>query len=661
MMRYFICLLSSLVFSIFSFSQPLFETEILYSDSLGRSIVTRDSDLNIYSITTVSSAQRHLKEYNGQPLQYKFAASYTGLIRKLNANNRLEWFHLIRNISSSYIERDRSYVRLIDLQIANNGNISVLGHASGNIIIPSREDTVYINQPKSISKWKFYSFIATYSSNGDLISHSLIYGQPEEASIAYNNACELHLVVELTGDLTINGKVIDRFEGRTSIREKLSIVKFKKSGKYDKILHSWIEDRSRAPDGIAKSDCLELWLNITFDRKDNLIIYGHFRGRNMKLSSKRSLKCAYNRIDNSAGFLAKYDSKNHLVWYKKFGGRDTGNWPLKPVFNLQNDCYLVGRFSSECILSEDENIHSKVANLYKYYRNDNNLVYAKIDEKGTVIFAEYRLQRLEHTDNNVTSVELDSNGLVHILGNFSGELNLADHLNKLSPGFYFYGKDNYKRASGSSYYSIWKENTPIYLQELPANLYKQSVNTNGRLLYNAWNNTGTFEPEMNSKKSIQYSFLFEASFSFHDSILAVNSNDSINREFKKLNNNHQKMELTSIEPIMEIPLSVLDTIIVIPDDVSTSKQIVSNSFDPVSIKIYPNPIVDQFSLETFGIYGATKLIIIDNNGKMVYKQVINSMELNDQLTFNVSNFAPGVYSLILSNKKTRQAMRLIKR
>jgi hypothetical protein len=82
-----------------------------------------------------------------------------------------------------------------------------------------------------------------------------------------------------------------------------------------------------------------------------------------------------------------------------------------------------------------------------------------------------------------------------------------------------------------------------------------------------------------------------------------------------------------------------------------------------TIKAYPNPVVNETTLEinTSQVYSKLLLIVTDMNGEIVYKKEITAGQTNIKEKLNMSNFIKGTYTVTVyySNKKN-QSIKIIR-
>jgi hypothetical protein len=82
-----------------------------------------------------------------------------------------------------------------------------------------------------------------------------------------------------------------------------------------------------------------------------------------------------------------------------------------------------------------------------------------------------------------------------------------------------------------------------------------------------------------------------------------------------------------------------------------------------TIKAYPNPVVNETTLEinTSQVYSKLLLIVTDMNGEIVYKKEITAGQTNIKEKLNMSNFIKGTYAVTVyySNKKN-QSIKIIR-
>jgi hypothetical protein len=79
-----------------------------------------------------------------------------------------------------------------------------------------------------------------------------------------------------------------------------------------------------------------------------------------------------------------------------------------------------------------------------------------------------------------------------------------------------------------------------------------------------------------------------------------------------------------------------------------------NELNP-SIKVYPNPITDELSIEFVGNTVKTEFVIVNSKGQVVF-----SGNLFEKVVIQTSNFSPGIYFIKLKSGKTIEFKKIVK-
>ncbi len=92
---------------------------------------------------------------------------------------------------------------------------------------------------------------------------------------------------------------------------------------------------------------------------------------------------------------------------------------------------------------------------------------------------------------------------------------------------------------------------------------------------------------------------------------------------------------------------------------TSSKNIVTNI---PQITCFPNPATDQISVQFPKKVKRGSLLIVNNNGNVIYKSSIKSIDQGSSVTIELDDFAPGIYQLAILNKagKLEGAARFVK-
>jgi len=74
---------------------------------------------------------------------------------------------------------------------------------------------------------------------------------------------------------------------------------------------------------------------------------------------------------------------------------------------------------------------------------------------------------------------------------------------------------------------------------------------------------------------------------------------------------------------------------------------VKNEFPVKQLRLYPNPAKDQIRVETEGLTGISKLILLNDQGQVLMTKNITGSKSE----FNISNLLKGIYFVKVINKK----------
>jgi hypothetical protein len=82
-----------------------------------------------------------------------------------------------------------------------------------------------------------------------------------------------------------------------------------------------------------------------------------------------------------------------------------------------------------------------------------------------------------------------------------------------------------------------------------------------------------------------------------------------------------------------------------------------------NLKVYPNPVIDNTTLDITITRANSKLLIIitDMQGKIVYKNELVATQNNIKEKINMSNLPKGIYAVtVYFNEKEKQTLKVIK-
>ena len=154
-------------------------------------------------------------------------------------------------------------------------------------------------------------------------------------------------------------------------------------------------------------------LYISIDKGDNFYLSGSFIG---KINLAPGIFLDSGSPQNSYSFIAKYDSKGELVWYKTLKVKDPSK-TYTVISGIENDSsenlYLLLDHGQEILFFENQIVQNNHMPL-KYFSR-----ILKLDKEGNLIWS--KLFESEYGSPQLKNLKSDHNGNIIILGTFIGK------------------------------------------------------------------------------------------------------------------------------------------------------------------------------------------------------------------------------------------------
>jgi len=589
---------------------------------------------------------------------------YVGRILKIDTGGKLVWERVIRPVvdaKNPYFSNGMIY--LIDIELSSDGNLIVIGNLDGKAVFPSEKKEVsYGNEKDPSNVYNGLSgFIASYDSSGELIwltetSYLNIYDR-----IHRNHAGKLFLKTTYDADLTIGKQLVQKVLTDRSGPKHYSILELSSNGKYKKTAFHWEE--IPCTDAILPTNHLENF-DITFDKKDNMILYGQCVGT-LELSESTKINCNQRYYDARAAFIAKYSPQGELLWQKKIGGRGSFYKVVDPVFNENNELYFAGTFTTDCIIS-DGAIQSVPGN-YKRSRSGASFMYGKISETGELLFVKYRMQPHEFTHVDVAAMAIDKLGNVHITGDYNDSLQFGTANRFLFPGtkttvdtFRYEGRllsSTHVEYKTCFYYSVWNEDSLLHLQNLAdyegygyGTLVESMFITDNQLVFCGKHASyATYVHQREGKTK-----LLESG---KGSLILAKVSLPVFKE---------ALDTVSDTPVETIPIASLPTVtkhdiaVDNPEKNTSAQPAFVQNVMPLKVRVFPNPFTNEISILPGRNEENVLIELREAQGRLIYSQQIDQLTQSEPHKLIFDQLAAGDYFLEVSTARAKQHIHLIR-
>lgn len=598
--------------------------------------------------------------------------AYISRLLKIDKSGTLIWERIIQPERNKERKNEGAQPYLLDLAVSPKGDVLLIGNISGRVVFPSGKDS--ITKGCLMQRENIYDcmkgFILSYSESGKLNWINDLSYLEHSDRIGFNAKGELFLKVTYNRTLRIGNKSIDPVESEWRSPYHYSLLQLDLKGNFKRVLIRW-EEIPWKSDSIPANRIENF--DFTFDKKDNLIVYGQFAG-SIRLSHAVTLYCKNKYYDSRALFVAKYSPDLKLLWQKKIGGRGTnsGSKLVKPAFNKKNEMYFAGSFHTECVISDGNS--QSIPYEFKSCRSGAGFFYGKLNEQGDLQFVKYRLQPHDYTEVGVQAILLDDAGNTHILGSYNDSLQFAANGLVMFPGkkcetktFDYEGKNlSYTHCEYQTcfYYSVWREDSLIHLQNLAEfkgyshqQLAKSAFIKDNKLIF--CGEYGLYEAYVESENGK----LIVPPSKIGGGLLLAQVNlpnldkDSIGEKSDSLTMavNMEPDSLPNLNRIDENQLA--ENLLHQMDSLRPSKRETKN--EKQMLKVYPNPFVAEFTLSVSQTLAEVELGLYDAAGQLIHSQMTEIIRVSEPLTLAFNNLAEGKYFLQVKAVNFKQILPLV--
>lgn len=564
---------------------------------------------------------------------------FSGMLIKINKDGKPVWAH---GLKSGYQNEIR------DIALAPNGDLLLTGWGDGVMHFPGNSGEVIVGTDagkKSVegsSNQNHGFFAARYSPDGDVkwVQYfDCFWG--EGISIAANNRDEVYMIFDHNGVITQNGKFIDSFPTISRVERKVSMACFSGNGDL-KFIKCLSLTQEHYPLG-----------HLRFDSKDNLYLSGTFVG-NIRFSEKDSLtNDGY--YENRDSYLVKFNSECTLLWMKKIGGRDA-QIIRDMVIDKDGSVYGTGQYYSECSIGNGVRVIQKNQDKSSAQIN---FFYFHLFEDGELDFIRFEQGKVYPSGMLGSSIALDQNGKVFIIGDFSDTLQISG---KSISGY---------RHEYTGFQTIWEKNKLVSIEKTGESerfMYNKKIDINhcafaiGGIYYGelAFLNVGGKKVKLSHKDYGRSSFIFGGAIPDDTTYWPPISSTNDSLKNKRI---EQFESLLTCSKLNENPA---------PDNWFSSVDSFPQSIDSViafpcgqTVKgmeayLYPNPTDKEVNIKLLGIVGKIQLMIYSSDGSLILSQQIEDMNDSQTITYDLSQLSSGTYYVQILHKDYQKALRFIK-
>lgn len=563
---------------------------------------------------------------------FPYGKHVSRIVVKLDKNGKAIWGH---PFESDYDGRIQS------MALAPNGDLIIAGFCDGMSTFPSPGDTLTLGYPKPKNQYHRpqFLFITRYTNKGKrLWAKVLSEAGGGTGGVCVNQNDEIYWSVYHRGVLKEDETVLDTFHGI----DKINI--FKLNGKGDII--------GKLP--LSHSNKIRIVApKLAIDKLGNVVVYGTFRDR-IDLTENDSLtNDGY--YESSDAYIAVYNPEGQLKWCHKFGGRNYQE--IKDVaIDKNNNFYITGSYSYECILSKG----IKTQNKSEYeYKSGSSLFYCKLTGNGDLEFVRYHTQKNYSSSITGTSLDLDANGNIYLSGTFNDSL----QLDSIQPAIVIENKN-----SNASFISIWQEDSLINVQsDIQADKswhLTQKIRVGGNNVVYAGIYFGKTQLKTPSGKKFNFTEKDHGRSSF---VVGFHQPKLLNKLSDTAKTDHLE-EIADVlvciapsesDPKIWFPLNLKDSSHVEQTDPSYTETC-GVKLVKSEAKLYPNPTSAETNLLLKGFSGLVNIEIISEKGDLLLSQKVDLKTEEESLNFDLSNMADGMYYFIVTQNGFRKSMRLVK-
>lgn len=562
-----------------------------------------------------------------------------GGIIKVSPSGKILW---AMSFKSAFDNRIRA------ITVAPDGDLLVTGFGDGLMRFPAGSDSIVVGRNKGKNDFHNPQGIYVARINPDGITKWVKYwntGWGEGLDVTVNSKNEVAFSYYHSNSLRENGKLIDSLFNKHDY-SRLSIAFLNPNGELIKI--------QKINEAISSS--YTPGINVAYDPKDNLYVYGKFKGK-IKFTDTDSLtNDSYHESIDS--YIAKFSPDGKYQWSKKIGGRNVQT--IEDItFGDDLSVYATGIYSYECTIGDG----IKLDEQSKYeWKSGNSFFLFNCFTDGELAFARYHNTDKYNSTFTGNSLAIDLNNNIHLVGTFTDTVSID--------GFQL-ARPNYP---GFMFYSRWNGNQLEEITEVGDSpkgwIFPTAFRINGNYfagggMYHGSDNS----MEIRDKKRVFSNFDYgRASFLYG----GIVPNTKPIREMELTAMRKREINLSELAPLLvcfkpeknEIPAPNRW----IPEDTTqtTSRNQIGNEecgviLNEKSAKVFPNPTNGPTTLELIGMVGgSTRVDIFSNNGQLLLSKSIDIQESTFNLSFDLSSVAAGTYFVRIIHDGYEKALRVVK-
>jgi hypothetical protein len=362
--------------------------------------------------------------------------------------------------------------------------------------------------------------------------------------------------------------------------------------------------------------------------------------------------------DSEDAYLVKFDSLHQVIWKRQWGGQNIQ--ALSDIdIAADGSIYGTGFYSYECIFMDE----IKSSQIKKDdHRAGNSLLYFHLFEDGELDFIRYE-EGKRYDDNFAgTSIDLDINGRVHIVGNFTDTLQFESHVIE-SPKY-----------PASSFSSEWKGDSLVQLSKIGQAEESWLLCTRVRSSKEAYAMGAIYygsdvQLKINGKnEKLGFADYGRASVIL-GGMVAPEIVDST--MFADQRESRRLRRLKSVEPlfacsskrIQELPSTWYPTLY---ENSTIDSLTLNDNSCGVDIKnlealLFPNPTNGPATIRLKGMEGEmTQIDIYSERGQLMYSQRVLVPTDEYDVVFDMGDSAAGIYIVRIRHGNFEKALRLVK-
>ena len=565
---------------------------------------------------------------------------HTGLL-KLSPQGKPLWVQVVRSAFDN---------RVNAVEIAPNGDVLIAGFADGLVRFASGKDTIRLGREKGKEEYHHPQglYLARYSPEGKCrwVHHMPVKGFGQSCDIAVNSKDEVYYAFYYYGDMAnAYGLPLRKYDNNLCVVQKLD-------GKDARVLETRTMDMSHLGSYV-------IHFNLKTDEQDNLYEFGIFRKFLSLEDGDSLLNDGY--YDGADAFLLKYDAQGKRSWARQIGGQ---NYQLIKdlVVEPSGELHLTGQFTYECVFS-DGVIPIQKTKVESH--GGSHFFYIRLDAEGELLQAEYVKSQAGRYINGM-SIALGPDSSILCLANTTDTLNIQEK--QFIP----------QLGNDQTWLSQWNTGKLADLG-FPARAPKgfmlsRVIDSNknhfaASAIYHGDDASVELESGKVALSNREYgrnTVVWGGLMRPHvelDSMMPLASVVQAERRLRQL------VEVEKIQSLLVCAQSREEETMglwypVLQSDTGRAAWLGEHPcglrLEVQQAKVYPNPTIGSLSLELRGMQGLVNVDIFSEAGKLLHSRVIEGLEGEQTLFFDLSAVAAGMYFLRVRANGFEKALRVVK-